>query len=781
VDKKRLDTLKNLPTLLAEKGEEAKLRDLLTDFEFLKLKVETFGFYPLLEDYNLVPNKDEQLELFYKVLVAESHILNEKPSLLFQQLYNKLVWNADEKLRRSLHEAAQKYSRAWLKRLNLPAAFTNTQARSTLVNNQCTNISALQWHCAGVVAAGYEDGTLRLWNLSSGQMQHCFELDKSKVLAVGFNFCGSKLCAFTAESLLAVFDITTRQLLQTRRLKADTSICAAFSLPTPELLPSLAFYTTQKELVVVHNDEDLHIIPHEVCGQILAITFLGHQLVLAGITDQQSHQYTGAGSYSPASLIKVISLDGIEEVVNTESQHGFNTCCHGYIECVSSTPDGKRFATASHMFAMDEYSEYEGVYLGEAAVWQKNQGVWEPSFRASRGVGIFAIAFGSDQQQTVGVEWGEGLTLWDNEGKRIETKKITSDDCCCSLIVTSENKPTVLVGVNSAIHCLALDDIANPRKISAAFHHHGEVKTADISPDLSLIATGSVDFKIAIQEVRPGNMAHLLWEDAHTERVNSVVFSPDGQRVYSGGYDWIIKCWSAQSGERLGEFSDSGFGRIGTLGVAPDGDMLFCSSVGNHRFVVLDRDLDPLIAISMGFDSIFRHVFSLKNHLLALAVGNGIALLDIQELLETSPKYTGCRFMDEDKKIFSATLRIDKIHNVSAMCFSHQSDMLAVGNPSSVSLLQIQGEQILHTWKYNEVRALAFSKDDRFLACGTNSGIAILSLKSGKEISWVPTTSPVISLRFSFDGNKLAAVDDGRYSGHQPEIYLFQFEEPKTE
>jgi len=37
MDKKHLDTLKNLPTLLA------KLRDLLTDFEFLRLKVETFG------------------------------------------------------------------------------------------------------------------------------------------------------------------------------------------------------------------------------------------------------------------------------------------------------------------------------------------------------------------------------------------------------------------------------------------------------------------------------------------------------------------------------------------------------------------------------------------------------------------------------------------------------------------------------------------------------------------------------------------------------------------
>jgi WD40 repeat protein len=783
--------LKDFPTDLAKAGDYEGLRQLLTNFEFLQLKVETFGSYPLLEDYNLVHDKDELLELFHQVLDAESYILNDKPFLFCQQFYNKLFWNADEKLRRSLHELTQKSCRTWLKRLNLPAAFIKTPVLRTLVNNECANISVLQWHAGtkqfpnGVVAAGYEDGTLRLWNLANGNVQHGFQLDKSKVLAVGFN--GSKLCAFTTESLLAVFELTTGQLLHTRQFEPETSICAAFSLPTDDedILPSLAFYTQQKDLIVVRFDEDLQIIYHENDGEIHAITFLGYQekLVLTGKTNQKSEQYTGGGDYSPRSLVKVLSLEGFEEVVNTAPKFGFSACCHGYIKSVSATPDGECFATASYMPAIDEYSEYELVYLGKAAVWQKQKGVWEPNYRTSSGVGFFAIAFCPEQQQTVGIEWGKGLTLWDNDGKRIETMKLTADRQCRSLIVSSDKKASVFVGVGSAIHCIALDDIANPRPIHDAFHHHYEVKTADISPDLSLIATGSIDFKIAIQEVRPGKMARLLWQGEHRERVNSVVFSPDGQKVYSGGYDWQIKCWHARTGERLDGFSSES-GRIGTLGICPTGDRLFAFNADGNGFWVLDHELEPLIAhVPMKVPWLFvPHAFSPTNHIaIALESSNEIALINIPELLDMLPDYLDADYLDEEQRTFSAIRRIHGIPNISALCFSHQSELLAIGNSSTVSVRHIQAEQVLHTWKYNNVRTLAFSIDDRFLACGTDNEIAILSLKSGKEISWLPTTSPIISLRFSADGKKLAAVDDGSHSGHQPEIYLFQFEAYKTD
>jgi WD40 repeat protein len=71
----------------------------------------------------------------------------------------------------------------------------------------------------------------------------------------------------------------------------------------------------------------------------------------------------------------------------------------------------------------------------------------------------------------------------------------------------------------------------------------------------------------------------LLTLEGHTDNVNSVVFSPDGQTLASGGEDRTIRLWNIATGELLRTF-DKHTDWITTLVFSPDGRILVSGSLG---------------------------------------------------------------------------------------------------------------------------------------------------------------------------------------------------------
>ncbi len=64
----------------------------------------------------------------------------------------------------------------------------------------------------------------------------------------------------------------------------------------------------------------------------------------------------------------------------------------------------------------------------------------------------------------------------------------------------------------------------------------------------------SVVLLIFISAVCAGQRAELLVQSGHNEDVLSVVFSPDGQLLASGGMDATIKLWEVASGNSCARF-----------------------------------------------------------------------------------------------------------------------------------------------------------------------------------------------------------------------------------
>ena len=71
--------------------------------------------------------------------------------------------------------------------------------------------------------------------------------------------------------------------------------------------------------------------------------------------------------------------------------------------------------------------------------------------------------------------------------------------------------------------------------------------------------------------------------DGHQRGVGSVVYSPDGTRLASGGWEGTIKIWDAKTGEPLHEMT--GLSGLTELAFSPDGTLL--ASAGEGKVVTL--------------------------------------------------------------------------------------------------------------------------------------------------------------------------------------------------
>ena len=82
------------------------------------------------------------------------------------------------------------------------------------------------------------------------------------------------------------------------------------------------------------------------------------------------------------------------------------------------------------------------------------------------------------------------------------------------------------------------------------------------------------------QPARRGQQQHgqqTLSLKGHADRVSSVLFSPNGNRMFSGSWDNCIKVWNARNGQETLTLKGH-IGRVTCLAISPDGTRLVSGS-----------------------------------------------------------------------------------------------------------------------------------------------------------------------------------------------------------
>ena len=272
--------------------------------------------------------------------------------------------------------------------------------------------------------------------------------------------------------------------------------------------------------------------------------------------------------------------------------------------------------------------------------------------------------------------------------------------------------------------------------------HTGGVRTISFSPDGNRLATGGSDRTILIWDAKTGRK--LLSMRGHNDNVAELCYSPDGKKIVSGSHDGTVKLWDAQNGLELVTYpSHTGF--VCGVAFSPDGKHIASASL-DGSVKIWNAQVQQSRAISAPSSMVNRLSFSPDSKQLACVGGKGLLVLDMQEFKQVQ------------------LLKHSSVY--AAASFSPSGRFLAYGADDVILWdRNINKKRHIPLEQKGKVRDLCFSPDGKqfAIASGSDRLIQVWDTAEG-------------TLRFSLKGrhryvDRVSFSPDGKYiavAGHRP-------------
>jgi len=107
--------------------------------------------------------------------------------------------------------------------------------------------------------------------------------------------------------------------------------------------------------------------------------------------------------------------------------------------------------------------------------------------------------------------------------------------------------------------------------------HTDGVDSVAFSPNGQFLVSGSYDNSVRLWNIDSGEQVQML--EGHTNDVSSVAFSPDGQFLVSGSRDKSVRLWNIDSGEQVQVLEGHTDG-VDSVAFSPNGQFLVSESSG---------------------------------------------------------------------------------------------------------------------------------------------------------------------------------------------------------
>ncbi|HEY5315047.1 MAG TPA: c-type cytochrome domain-containing protein, partial [Pirellulales bacterium] len=122
-------------------------------------------------------------------------------------------------------------------------------------------------------------------------------------------------------------------------------------------------------------------------------------------------------------------------------------------------------------------------------------------------------------------------------------------------------------------------NMADGRLLKTFSGHKDSLYAAALSPDASLLATGSYDQQIKLWDTKTGKELRTL--TGHNGAIFDLAFHPGGKILASASADRTVKLWDAATGQRLDTFSQP-LKDIYAVAFSPDGRFVAAGGVDNR-------------------------------------------------------------------------------------------------------------------------------------------------------------------------------------------------------
>jgi WD40 repeat protein len=320
---------------------------------------------------------------------------------------------------------------------------------------------------------------------------------------------------------------------------------------------------------------------------------------------------------------------------------------------------------------------------------------------------IRTVTFSPDGQRLAVGDIARGARIWDWRTGRLlfELRRPPG----ISRIVFSPDSRRVAVAFWRKDNMISIRDAESGRELRTFGRHSGGIEALAYSPDGERVLSGGDDGTAKVWDERSGELRLTL--AGHAGQIQDVAYTPDGRRIATAGWDKTIRIWHSETGKET-------------------------------------------LTLRGQSDEIQRVVFSPDGHRLVSTWRGQVRIWDATPVGEiTGPE----AFRVPGHASF-----------VTGVAFSPDGRLLAsAGADRSVQVWEVAslGRGIeprgLTVQRYpDRVLGLAFSPDSRRLAyTGWDGGIKVWDTAGAREVWTSPSSAKATRVAFSPDGRRLASLD----------------------
>jgi len=555
-------------------NRKEELSRLLTDFFFLQAKLNATDVNSLMADYESFVSEDRELQLIRDTLRLSAHVLARDRRQLASQLFGRLTGLSGKSIEHLVSLAG-----------------TQLQLRPRKANLAQPGgplLRILQGHLGGVSAlalvdshravSGSTDGTLRVWDLETGETLRTFE-GHSRVVNTVAVVDGCRVVSGSDDKTLRVWDLETGEIL--RIFKGHwLGVTAVAVVDGHRVISGSSDRTLQ--VWNLETGEDRRIFGGD--SGVTAVAVVDSRRAISGSSDKSLRVWdlkTGEtlrtlhGHLRKVAAVAVVdgrravsgSSDGILRVWDLETGETLRVF-RGHSDWVTAVAvvDGRRAVSGSSdgvlwvwdmetgetLRALESHSRglttvavvdgrrvVSGSDDGSLRVWDLETG---ESLRTLEGYsgGVRAVLV-AEGHRVVSGSYDGALRVWDWEtGETLRTLEGHSNGLRALAMV--DGRQAVSGSSDGRLRVWDLETGEILRKLE------GQARVTVLTVVGCWAISGSSDGMLRVWDLETGETLRTL--EGHLGGIYAVAVV-DGRRVVSGSYDGVLRVWDLETGKTL--------------------------------------------------------------------------------------------------------------------------------------------------------------------------------------------------------------------------------------
>lgn len=353
-----------------------------------------------------------------------------------------------------------------------------------------------------LLATGHRDHSVRLWNITTGQLIRTFLGHAEEVSAIAFSPTGNQLASTGQDQSIRLWDLDPQP--------------PALSVRGHEgPVWSIAVSPDGQRLATTGADRTIHIWDTTTGQQTKALTGHGRPVTSAVFAPDGKSLITAAGD-------KDIRIWWLEAVNESRSLSGSTAA----VLALSMSADGRL------------------LYAGGADRFVRSWDVASGRLLASwpgHAAAVTGVAVRSDNQQAATTSADGILKLWNpSDGRELMSVRAHDTGGAAAVAYSPNGQTLATCGGDKNIKLWRTDGKTREPVASIA-GHNGPVSTLAFHPNNVWLASAGADLVVKVWDVT--NRSEVQAFRGHSDWVTSICFQPDGSLLYAAATDGRTLAW----------------------------------------------------------------------------------------------------------------------------------------------------------------------------------------------------------------------------------------------